>query len=72
MPAQPRGEDEMKGLEGVCGPRPAEKGAKEGRRSPAGSDPQTADRMGSGMRLDSGFPQKNYVVESRERKLHET
>ena len=61
----------MKGLEWVCGPRPAEKGAK-GAPSAAGSDPQTADRMGSGMRLDSGFPPKNYVVESREMKLHET
>ena len=40
----------MKGLERVCGPRPAEKGAKEDRRGTAGSDPRTADRMGSGLR----------------------
>ena len=40
----------MKGLEGVCGPRPAEKEAKGGRRGPAGSDPRRANRMGSGLR----------------------
>ena len=50
MRAQTRREDEMKGLERVCGPRPAEKGAKEDRRGTAGSDPRTADRMGSGLR----------------------
>ena len=50
MRAQTRREHEMKGLERVCGPRPAEKGAKGGRRGLAGPDPQTADRMGSGPR----------------------
>ena len=54
MQAQTRREHEMKGLEKVCGPRPAEKGDKEGRRGlraqtrgqqiwgqgPAGPDPQ--------------------------------